>query len=70
MLGLLAIITLLKTYLDGQTNFGIEVICLQHLLIECLEKYNFFKIIDTNSISADVKSMIQLLRRHLFAEAK
>ena len=43
MLSLLAIITLLKTYLYGQTNFGIEVICLQQLLIECLEKIPFFE---------------------------
>ena len=43
MLNLLVIITPLKTYLYGQTNFGIEVICLQQLLIECLEKIPFFE---------------------------
>ena len=47
-----------------------EVICLQHLLIEYLEKYNFLKIADTNSIFADVKSIIQLSRQHFFADMK
>ena len=70
MLNLLVIITPLKTYLYGQTNFGIEVICLQHLLIECLEKYNFLKIADANSIFADVKSIMQLSRWHFFADVK
>ena len=69
MLNLLVIITPLKTYLYGQTNFGIEVICLQHLLIECLEKYNFLKTTGANSIFADVKSIIQLLHQH-FADMK
>ena len=31
------------------------VICLQQLLIEYLEKYNFLEIAGTNSIFADVK---------------
>ena len=66
MLKLFAIITPLKTYLYGQTNFGIEVICLQHLLIECLEKYNFLKIADANFIFAGLKSIMQLLRRYFF----
>ena len=70
MLNLLVIITPLKTYLYGQTNFGIEVICLQHFLIECLEKYNFLKIVDANSIFADVKSIIQLSRQHFFVDVK
>ena len=35
-----------------------EVICLQHLLIEYLEKYNFLKIDDANSIFVEVKSNI------------
>ena len=70
MLNLLVIITPLKTYLYGQTNFGIEIICLQHLLIECLEKYNFLKIADVNSIFADVKLIMQLSRRHFFADVK
>ena len=39
------------------------VIYLQNLLIEYLEKYNFLKI-------ADVKSSIQLSRRHFFADVK
>ena len=69
MLNLL-IITPLKTYLYGQTNFGIEVICLQHLLIEYLEKYNFLKIADANSIFADVKSIMQLSRQHFFVNMK
>ena len=47
-----------------------EVICLQHPLIEYLEKYNFLKIADANSIFADVKSIIQLLHQHIFADKK
>ena len=47
-----------------------EVICLQHLLIEYLEKYNILEIADVNSIFANVKSFIQLLRLHFFAEVK
>ena len=47
-----------------------EVTCLQHLLIEYLEKYKFFKIADENSIFADVKSIIQLLCPHFFADMK
>ena len=43
MFNLPVIITPLKTYLYGQTSFWMEVICLQHLLIEYLEKYNFLK---------------------------
>ena len=57
----------LRTSLYGQI---MEVICLQHLLIEYLEKYNFLKIADANSIFADVKSIIQLSRRHFFADVK
>ena len=66
----LVIITPLKTYLSGQTNCGIAVICLQDLLIESLEKYNFLKIADANSIFADVKPIMQLSRRHFFADVK
>ena len=44
-----------------------EVIYLQHRLIEYLEKYNFLKIVDANSIFADVKSIMQLSRWHFFA---
>ena len=40
-----------------------DVICLQHLLIEYLEKYIFLKI-------ADVKSIIQLSCWHFFADVK
>ena len=47
-----------------------EVIYLQHRLIEYLEKYNFLKIADADSIFADVKSIMQLLRRHFFADVK
>ena len=36
-----------------------EVIYLQHRLTEYLEKYNFLKIADANSIFADVKSIMQ-----------
>ena len=43
---------------------------LEHLLIECLEKYNFLKIADANSIFANMKSIIQLLRWHIFADMK
>ena len=64
------IITPLRTYLYGQTKFWMEVICLQHLLIEYFEKYNFLKIVDANSIFADVKSIIQLLHQHFFADMK
>ena len=63
MRNLPVIITPLRTYLYGQTKFWMEVICLQHLLIEYLEKYNFLKTADSNSIFADVKSIIQLSRR-------
>ena len=47
-----------------------EVIYLQQLLIEYLEKYNFLKIAKANSIFADMKLIIELLRRHLFADVK
>ena len=47
-----------------------EVICLQHLLIEYLEKYNILKIANANSIFANVKSIIQLLHRHFFTNVK
>ena len=47
-----------------------EVICLQHLLIEYLEKHNFLKIAYVNSIFADVKSIIQLSHQHFFADVK
>ena len=47
-----------------------EVICLQHLLIEYLEKYNFFEIVDVNSIFANVKLIIQFLCWHIFADMK
>ena len=66
MLNLPVIITPLRTYLYDQTKFWMEVICLQHLLIEYLEKYNFLKIVDANSIFADVKSIIQLSDQHFF----
>ena len=46
MCNLSVIITPLRTYLYGQTKFWMEVICLQQLLIEYLEKYKFFKIAD------------------------
>ena len=39
-------------------------------LIEYLENYIFLKIADANSIFADVKSIIQLSRRHFFADVK
>ena len=64
------IITLLRTYLYGQISFWMEIICLQHLLIEYLEKYNFLKIANANSIFADVKSIIQLSRQHFSADVK
>ena len=47
----------------GQISFQMEVICLQNLLIEYLEKYNLLKI-------ADMKSMIPFLRQHFFADVK
>ena len=67
MLNLPVIITPLRTYLYGHTSFWTEVICLQHLFTEYLEKYNFLKIVHANSILADVKSIIQLSRQHFFA---
>ena len=70
MLNRPVIINPLRTYLYGQTSFWMQVICLQDLLIEYLEKYNFSKIADANSIFADVKSIIQLSRRHFFADVK
>ena len=70
MLNLPVNITPLRTYLYGQASFWMEVICLQHLLIEYLEKYNFLKIADTNSIFAKVKSIMQLSHEHFFAHVK
>ena len=70
MLNLPVLFTPLRTYLHGQTSFWMEVICLQHLLIEYLEQYNFLKIADANSIFADVKSITQLSHQHFFADVK
>ena len=56
--------------LYGQANFWMEVICLQHLLIEYLEKDNFLKIADTNFIFADLKLLIKLSCWHFFANVK
>ena len=64
------ITTPLRTYLYGERKFWMKVICLHHLLIEYLDKYNFLKIADANSIFADVKSIIQLSRQHFFADVK
>ena len=47
-----------------------EVIYLQHRLIEYLEKYYFLKIANANSIFADVRSMMQLLRQHFSVGVK
>ena len=47
-----------------------KVICLQHLLSEYLEKYNFLKIANVNSIFVDVKSIMGLSRQHFFADVK
>ena len=46
------------------------IIYLQNFLIEYLEKCNFLKIADTNSIFAGVKSIMQLLCQHFFADVK
>ena len=70
MLNLPVVITPFRTYLYGQTSFLMEVICLQHLLIEYLKKYTFLKIADANSIFANVKYVIQLSHRHFFADVK
>ena len=70
MLNLPVIITPVRTYMYGSTNFSMEVICLQHLLIEYLEKDNFLKVADANSIFADVKLIIKLSRRHFFPDVK
>ena len=70
MLNLPVIITPLRTYLCDQTNFGMEVICLKHLLIEYLEKDNFLKIAEANSLFADMKLIIKFLCQHFFANVK
>ena len=70
MLNLPVIITPLRAYLYGQTSFWMEVICLQHLLIEYMEKDNFWKIADANSLFADVKLIIKLSRRQFFANVE
>ena len=70
MFNLPVIVTPLRTYLYGHTSFWMEVIFLQHLLIEYMEKYNFLKIANAKSIFADVKSIIQLSRLHFFANMK
>ena len=44
--------------------------CLQHLLIEYLEKYNILKIANVNSIFADMKSIVQHSPQHFFANVK
>ena len=55
---------MVRKFLNG------EVIYLQHLLIEYLEKYNFLKTADANSIFADVKLIIQLFCLYFFANVK
>ena len=55
MLNLPAIITSFRTYLYGQTNFWMAVIYLQQLSIEFLEKEDFLKIAEANSISTNMK---------------
>ena len=47
-----------------------ELIYLQHLLIEYLGKYNCLKIADANSIFAYVKSIRKLSRQYFFAYMK
>ena len=47
-----------------------EVMCLQQFLIEYLKKYNFLKIANVSSIFANVKSIVQLLHQHFFADMK
>ena len=54
------IITPLRTYLYGQANFWMEVICIQYLLMEYLEKDNFLKIANANFIFACAKLIIKL----------
>ena len=54
MLNLPIVITPLRTYLYGHTIFWMDVIYLQHLLIEYLEKYIFLKIANVSSIFADI----------------
>ena len=67
MFNLPVIITPLRNYLYGHTSFWMEVIYLQHLAIEYLEKYNFA---NANSIFADVKSIKHFLHQHFFADMK
>ena len=47
-----------------------EVIYLQQLLIEYLEKYSFLKIAEVNSTFADMKLIIELWCWYLFADIK
>ena len=47
-----------------------EVIYLQQLLIEYLEKCNFLKIAEANFIFVDVKLIIENSRRHFFANVR
>ena len=70
MRNLPVIITPLRTYLYGQTEFWMEVICLQHVFVEDLKKCNFLKIANANSVFADVKSIIKFSRQHFFADMK
>ena len=70
MFNLPVIITPLRTYLYGQTNLWMEVICLQHLLIEYFKKDNYLKFADANFIFADVKLIMKLSRQHFFADVK
>ena len=47
-----------------------EVIYLQQLLIEYLEKCNFLKIAEANFIFVDVKLIIENSRRHFFTNVR
>ena len=67
MINLPVINTSLRTYFYGQTSFWMEMIFLQDLLTEYLEKYNFLKIADANSIFADLKSIMQLWVRKIIS---
>ena len=70
IINLPVIITPLRTYLYGQENFWMEVICLQHLLIEYFKKDNFLKFVNANFIFANVKLIIKLSHQHFFADMK
>ena len=70
MLHLPVIITPLRTYLYGHTGFWMEVIYLQHLLIEYLEIYIFFENCQCELYFYRREIDMHFLCQHLFADVK